>query len=57
MGGHLKETAYHFAPDAHAVLILEQAGWHASAALVVPANMTLLPLRTKCPELNPVEND
>jgi transposase len=43
-------------PDAHAVLILDQAGWHLSAGLVIPANITLLPLPAKCPELNPVEN-
>jgi len=38
------------------VLILDQAGWHLSAGLVVPGNITLLPLPAKCPELNPVEN-
>ncbi len=38
------------------MVILDQAGWHASAALAVPANITLLPLPLKCPELNPVEN-
>ena len=53
---HLAEIAFHVAPGAHAVLILDQAGWHASAALEVPANITLLPLPPKCPELNPVEN-
>jgi transposase len=56
MGMHLAEIAFHVAPGADAVLILDQAGWHASAALVVPANNTLLPLPPKCPELNPVEN-
>ena len=44
------------ASGAHAVLILDQAGWHISAGLVIPANITLLPLPAKCPELNPVEN-
>ena len=38
------------------MLILDQAGWHLSAGLVIPANITLLPLPAKCPELNPVEN-
>ena len=38
------------------MLILDQAGWHISAGLVIPANITLLPLPAKCPELNPVEN-
>ena len=53
---HLAEISAAVAPGAHAVLILDQAGWHLSAGLVVPANITLLPLPSKCPELNPVEN-
>jgi len=53
---HLEEIAFHVAPGAHAVLILDQAGWHSSAELVVPDNITLLPLPPRCPELNPVEN-
>src|SRR5665811_1502462 len=32
------------------------AGWHLSVRLVVPANITILALPPKCPELNPVEN-
>lgn len=35
---------------------LDQAGWHGSDALVVPDNIRLLPLPSKSPELNPVEN-
>jgi len=53
---HLAEISAAVAPGAHAVLLLDQAGWHGSGALVVPANITLLPLPSKCPELNPVEN-
>ena len=53
---HLEDIAFHVAPGAHAVLILDQAGWHGSAELVVPANITLMPLPPRCPELNPVEN-
>ncbi|QYE33181.1 transposase (plasmid) [Polymorphobacter sp. PAMC 29334] len=34
----------------------QPAGWHGSRSLVVPANITLLPRPSKCPELNPVEN-
>ena len=29
---------------------------HGSAELVVPPNITLMPLPLRCPELNPVEN-
>ncbi len=39
-----------------AVLLLDQAGWHVSRKLKVPSNITLLPLPSKAPELNPVEN-
>jgi transposase len=56
MSLHLAEIAQAVAPGAHAVLLLDQAGWHLSDKLVVPANITLLPLPPKCPELNPVEN-
>jgi DDE superfamily endonuclease len=38
------------------VVVLDGAGWHATGALVVPDNLTLLPLPSYSPELNPVEN-
>src|SRR3954470_12636626 len=53
---HLKEIAQAVAPGAHALLLVDQAGWHQSKRLVVPANITLVPLPSKAPELNPVEN-
>ncbi len=56
MTQHLAEIARHVACDAHAVLIVDQAGWHMSNTLLVPENITILPLPPKSPELNPVEN-
>jgi transposase len=56
MSLHLQEISRHVAPGAHAVLVLDGAGWHGAAALEVPDNLTLLPLPPKSPELNPVEN-
>ena len=53
---HLAEISAAVAPGAHAVLLLDQAGWHGSRDLVVPDNITLLPLPPRSPELNPVEN-
>ena len=53
---HLAEIATEIAPGKHAVVLLDQAGWHLSRELVVPPNITLMPLPPKCPELNPVEN-
>jgi transposase len=41
--------------DAHAALVLDGAGWHGARGLVVPANVTLVPLPPYSPELNPVE--
>jgi transposase len=52
----LAEIAAEVAPGGHAVLILDQAGWHLSKRLAVPKNITLVALPPKCPELNPVEN-
>lgn len=56
MNLHLVEISKAVAPGAHAVLLLDQAGWHTTAKLAVPANITLLPLPPRCPELNPQEN-
>jgi len=55
MNHHLSEISSQIAADAHAVVILDRAGWHRSHALVVPDNITLLELPPYSPELNPVE--
>jgi hypothetical protein len=55
MNLHLAEIAKAVAPGAHAVLLVDQAGWHLSAGLFIPANITIIPLPSICPELNPVE--
>ena len=56
MALHLAEIAQAVAPGAQAVVLLDQAGWHQSKRLVIPHNITLVPLPAKAPELNPVEN-
>ena len=56
MNLHLLEIAGEVAPGRHAVLMVDQAGWHMSKKLSVPPNITLVALPPKCPELNPVEN-
>lgn len=38
-----------------ALLILDQAGWHKSAELVIPDNISMIYLPPYSPELNPVE--
>jgi transposase len=56
MSLHLQEISAAVAPGAHAVLLLDQAGWHGSRDLAVPDNITLMALPPRSPELNPVEN-
>ena len=41
---------------AHAVLLLDRAGWHATGKLDLPNNITPIFLPSRAPELNPVEN-
>jgi hypothetical protein len=53
---HLKEIAFHAAPGAHAVVILDQARRHGSTELIVPPNITLIPHPNRFPEFNLVQN-
>ena len=55
MNHHLSEISSQVAADAHAVVILDRAGWHRSQGIVLPGNITLLELPPYSPELNPVE--
>jgi len=52
---HLAEISRNMTRVAHAVLVLDQAGWHTSPKLTAPENISLLPLPPYAPELNPVE--
>jgi hypothetical protein len=57
MNEHLKEISAQVERGAHAILILDGAGWHQTGGkLIVPENITLLPLPPYAPELNPMEN-
>ncbi len=56
MQWHLEEIATQVSPGAHAILIVDQAGWHTTDKLLIPTNITLLLLPPRSPELNPVEN-
>ena len=56
MSLHLTEISLAVAPGAQAVVLMDQAGWHMSGKLDVPANISVIALPAKCPELNPVEN-
>ncbi|EUC00656.1 hypothetical protein PMI07_003942 [Rhizobium sp. CF080] len=39
MQGHLDEIALHVARNAHAVVLLDRAGWHTTANLVLPVSV------------------
>jgi hypothetical protein len=52
----LDEISRCVAKGAHAVLILDRAGWHTTANLAMPVNITPILLPSRAPELNPVEN-
>jgi hypothetical protein len=56
MNLHLQEISQAVTPGAHAVLVVDGAGWHVSPNLDLPDNITLLPLPPYAPELNPIEN-
>ena len=49
MNLHLAEISARVAPGRHAVLLLDQAGWHISHRLAVPANITIVPLPPNAP--------
>lgn len=56
MNKHLAEISTAVAPGAHAIVIIDGAGWHTTKSLAVPDNITLLKLPPYSPELNPQEN-
>ena len=55
MQAFLDEFGTELAADEHAVMVMDQAGWHTAHALAVPDNVTLALLPPYSPELNPVE--
>ena len=56
MNLQLAELSQAVATGAHAVVLMDQAGWHTSDKLDLPANISVLLLPPKSPELNPTEN-
>jgi hypothetical protein len=53
---HIDEISRHIERGAHAVLVMDRAGWHTTAKLRMPKNITPIFLPSRSPELNPVEN-
>lgn len=55
MNQHLSEVSKQVSPRAHAIVLMDRAGWHISKALRVPQNLTIMLLPPRSPELNQVE--
>jgi len=53
---HLDEISRTVAPKAHAVVLMDRAGWHRADRPKLPKNLTIILLPSRSPELNPVEN-
>jgi transposase len=57
MNLHLAEIGRHVTLGSHAVVVLDRAGWHkVGSRLRMPRNISLLPLPSYSPELDPQEN-
>ena len=52
---HLTEISKAISKGRHGLVIVDQAAWHTTHRLEIPANITLLKLPPVSPELNPVE--
>ena len=50
------EISARVTPGKHGVRLIARAGGHLSKQLVVPSDVTIVKLPTKCSKLNPVEN-
>jgi len=55
MSIHLEHISLKIPEGRHAVIVLDQAGWHTTKKLKKFQNLTLIPLPPASPELNPTE--
>ena len=51
----LFELSKHVIQGRHIALVMDNAGWHTAKELVIPHNITLIPLPAYSPELNAME--
>jgi hypothetical protein len=56
MQRHIDEIGKRVAPGSHAVMLLDNAGWHRTDKLAWPPNLSPLFIPPACPELNAAEN-
>jgi DDE superfamily endonuclease len=55
MQAMVDELSQAVAPDAHAVVLMDRAGWHIAREIEIPANLTPVFLPAYSPELNAIE--
>jgi transposase len=55
MNMFLEELSFRIRPNRHVALLMDNAGWHRATNLIVPNNITLVPLPPYAPELNAME--
>jgi hypothetical protein len=55
MQAFLEAFSKTLAPDEHAAMVVDGAGWHVAGDLRIPDNVSLILLPPYSPELNPVE--
>ena len=52
---HLDEISKNIREVYHGIVLMDRASWHTTEALVIPQNISLMPLPPYSPELNPME--
>ena len=53
---HLQEISYHVPEGRHAIVLMDQAGYHKASEITVPESVSILYLPPRSPELNSQEN-
>lgn len=51
MNKFLEELSLNIHDNRHVALLIDNAGWHTARKLIVPSNITLIPLPRYAPEL------
>ena len=51
---YLEEFSKH-KPEELKIIVIDNAGFHSTKDIVLPANIVLMPIPAYCPELNPAE--
>lgn len=55
MALHLAEISLAVASEAHAVALMDRAGWHTIGEFEAPGNINIVAIPAKCPKLSSAE--